>query len=211
MSNEKTTKDLPGKISYIIGDATNPIGKGHNLIVHICNNVGAWGAGFVLALSKKWPHPEKIYRDVKKGQLKLGMVQIIQVEPTTWVANIVAQNGIDKEASSRLVSYDALAVGLYNVRLFLAKAKSKDNLDITVHMPRVGCGLGGGKWECIEGIIRGELRNRHIFVYDLSKKDATKYYSSQILCVTCEYTPCRCISIDLLKTMTSGDPITLKK
>lgn len=44
-------------IKYIIGDATEPQGEGNKIIVHCCNNIGGWGAGFVLSLSKKWLEP----------------------------------------------------------------------------------------------------------------------------------------------------------
>lgn len=40
-------------IHYVTGDATEPIGEGEKIIAHICNDQGGWGAGFVLALSKK--------------------------------------------------------------------------------------------------------------------------------------------------------------
>ena len=42
------------EILYIKGDATAPIGSGVKVITHICNDIGGWGKGFVLALSKKW-------------------------------------------------------------------------------------------------------------------------------------------------------------
>ena len=42
-------------INYVIGDATQPIGDGAKIIVHVCNDIGGWGRGFVLALTKKWP------------------------------------------------------------------------------------------------------------------------------------------------------------
>lgn len=41
------------EILYIKGDATAPIGSGVKVITHICNDIGGWGKGFVLALSKK--------------------------------------------------------------------------------------------------------------------------------------------------------------
>ena len=50
-------------INYIKGDATCPQGKGNKIICHICNDVGGWGKGFVLAVSKKWKQPEAEYRD----------------------------------------------------------------------------------------------------------------------------------------------------
>jgi len=49
-------------ITYIKGDATNPQAKGTKIIIHICNNLGGWGKGFVLAISKRWKAPEEAYR-----------------------------------------------------------------------------------------------------------------------------------------------------
>ncbi|WP_253732040.1 hypothetical protein [Listeria monocytogenes] len=42
------------QITYLKGDATNPMAKGNKIIAHICNDVGGWGKGFVLAISRKW-------------------------------------------------------------------------------------------------------------------------------------------------------------
>ncbi len=49
-------------ITYIKGDATCPQGKGAKLIAHIGNDLGGWGKGFVVAISRRWPEPEKAYR-----------------------------------------------------------------------------------------------------------------------------------------------------
>ena len=50
------------ELLYFEGDATSPIGDGKKIIPHVCNDIGGWGKGFVLALSKKWPEPEEYYR-----------------------------------------------------------------------------------------------------------------------------------------------------
>jgi hypothetical protein len=50
------------KVNYIVGDATNPQTKGNKIIVHVCNDIGGWGKGFVLAISKRWKQPEQQYR-----------------------------------------------------------------------------------------------------------------------------------------------------
>jgi hypothetical protein len=34
-------------INFIVGDATTPIGDGLKIIVHVCNDIGGWGRGFV--------------------------------------------------------------------------------------------------------------------------------------------------------------------
>lgn len=47
------------QISYLKGDATNLVIPGNKIIVHICNDIGAWGKGFVLAVSKRWSESEK--------------------------------------------------------------------------------------------------------------------------------------------------------
>ncbi|MFJ6385555.1 hypothetical protein ACIQI7_36810, partial [Kitasatospora sp. NPDC092039] len=51
-----------GEITYVRGDATTPQGKGVKVIAHVCNDLGGWGKGFVLALSRRWPEPEAAYR-----------------------------------------------------------------------------------------------------------------------------------------------------
>ena len=58
------------EILYIKGDATAPIGSGVKVITHICNDIGGWGKGFVLALSKKWKMPEEAYRQWYKSDRK---------------------------------------------------------------------------------------------------------------------------------------------
>ena len=47
-----------GEITYIRGDATAPSAKGIKLIAHVCNDIGGWGKGFVVAVSRRWPEPE---------------------------------------------------------------------------------------------------------------------------------------------------------
>ena len=82
-------------IKHVIGDATDPIGgKGMKFIGHCCNNVGAWGRGFVLALSHRWGMPELMYRrwaQERPEELKesLGKIQVIPVEKEIMVVNII--------------------------------------------------------------------------------------------------------------------------
>jgi len=49
-------------IAYVVGDATRPEGQGPRVIVHVCNDIGGWGRGFVLALSRAYPEAERRYR-----------------------------------------------------------------------------------------------------------------------------------------------------
>ena len=46
-------------IRYVTGDATRPQGEGPQIIAHVCNDLGRWGKGFVVAISKRWPQPRE--------------------------------------------------------------------------------------------------------------------------------------------------------
>lgn len=152
-------------IQYIKGDATSPQPSGNKIIVHVCNDIGGWGKGFVMAISKRWKEPEKQYREwfKSKNDFELGKVQFVQVEEDLWVANLIGQHKINKDENGDApIRYNAIEEGLKTVSDF-AKTNSA-----SVHMPRIGCGLAGGKWEMIEPIILKTLSDQDIkvVVYD---------------------------------------------
>ncbi|MEL1255994.1 Appr-1-p processing protein [Flavobacterium sp. DGU38] len=152
-------------IQYIKGDATSPEGAENKIIVHVCNDIGAWGKGFVMAISKRWKTPEKSYREwfKSKNDFELGKVQFVQVEEDLWVANLIGQHKINKDENGGApIRYNAIEEGLNAVSDF-----AKTN-NASVHMPRIGCGLAGGKWEMIEPIILKKLADQDIkvVVYD---------------------------------------------
>jgi O-acetyl-ADP-ribose deacetylase (regulator of RNase III) len=142
------------QINYTAGDATSPTGKGNRIIVHICNDIGGWGRGFVLALSNKWKAPEQQYRAWYQSDddFALGEVQFVQVEPDLWVANLIGQHKVRKdEKGNPPIRYRAVETGLLTI------AKKAAELNASVHMPRIGCGLAGGKWERMAPIIENCL------------------------------------------------------
>lgn len=145
-------------LTYVKGDATYPVGSGSKFILHICNNKKGWGAGFVLAISKRWSAPEMMFR---KAKPVLGTVQFIPVEQDITVVNMFAQDGYRSKNNPQPVSYEALRECLTQV----AKAAKVESSSI--HMPRIGCGLGGGSWGIIQDIIKQELLDLSIYVYDL--------------------------------------------
>lgn len=153
------------KIEYKIGDATAPVSDNNKIIVHICNDIGGWGKGFVLAISKKWKEPEHEYRKwhTSQANFHLGEIQLVQVEKDLWVANLIGQHKIRKdEQGNPLIRYEAVAQGLKTV------AVEAEKLGAEIHMPRIGCGLAGGRWEEIEVIIEDQLLTKDIkvVVYD---------------------------------------------
>lgn len=157
-------------ITYLKGDATQPVGEGHRIIAHVCNNVGGWGRGFVLAISNRWADPEKLYRTSRKSKT-LGEAQICVVDHDLYVANMIAQSGYgaknqnlhrtSEPDAQPPIRYDALRSALEKVAKFARACHG------TIHMPRIGCGLAGGKWEEVEPIIVETMNDLEVFVYDL--------------------------------------------
>ncbi len=147
------------KIFYLTGDATKPIDidGGTKIIVHVCNNEGKWGRGFVLALSKKWEKPEQDY--LSNPALNLGDVQFVQVERDLYVANMVAQRSLRSKNNPVPLVYSSLQECLIKVAEFAKETKA------TVHGPRFGAGLAGGDWNKTEYIIEDTLIRESIPVY----------------------------------------------
>ncbi len=156
-------------ITYQVGDATRPTGDRPKIIVHVCNDVGGWGKGFVLAVSRRWREPERRYCAWHRGEesqpFALGKVQLVQVDDSIWVANLIGQHGMASRDGVPPVRYEAIRKGL---RVVAAKAKE---LGASVHMPRIGCGLAGGRWEEVQMIVEQELIavGVGVTVYDLPK------------------------------------------
>ena len=153
-------------IHYLKADATAPQTEGNIIITHICNDIGAWGKGFVLALSKRWKTPEKQYKKwYKQGEgFALGVVQFVKVESDIWVANMIGQHKIYKDENGNPpIRYEAVKKALQQVANFALENNAK------VQMPRIGCGLAGGSWDKIEAIINETLleKNIEVFVCDL--------------------------------------------
>ena len=157
---------LPLDIHYLVGDATAPQVDGQKIIAHVCNDINAWGSGFVVALSKRWAAPERSYRgwyDAGDG-FHLGAVQFVPVEEDLAVANMIAQHGIRTSGQAQPpIRYQALEQCLCLVARRAAESGA------SVHMPRIGCGLAGGSWTEVEPIIRRCLTDSGVpvYVYDL--------------------------------------------
>lgn len=157
------------KINYLVGDATRPVGEGVKLIIHCCNDIGAWGAGFVVALSKRWELPEKSYREwcakfptrsdehvIETGDAVLGEVQFVQVESDIVIGNMIGQRNVYPMPNPRggfihPIRYNAIEKCLNKVAEY-----AKTN-NCSVHFPKFGAGLAGGDWSKIEELINKTL------------------------------------------------------
>jgi len=158
-----------GKMIIRKGDATDPKKLYDNeltIIPHVCNNKNRWGAGFVLALNKKWPEVENKYRSLfietrldfttreKFEEDILGTFQLVRPEMGgIIIANMIAQDGTGREGEKEVpIRYWALAKCMKTI---VRKLKEYCNdRPIVFHCPKFGSGLAGGDFEFIKELIR---------------------------------------------------------
>ena len=157
------------KLKYVKGDATDPQGDGIKFVIHVCNNKGGWGAGFVLAISKKWPWPVQRYRLWKRNGrgFQLGNIQVVKAEDEIFVINMIGQDDIREQNGIPPIRYEAVDKCLAKVAILAQKYKA------SVHLPYLmGSGLAGGKWEKIEEILEKRLCDQgiNVIAYDFEDK-----------------------------------------
>jgi len=170
---------------------------GIRIIAHVCNNAGGWGRGFVVSLSNKWEEPMKKYKewynslDTKHSgrpvmvhrsgtstRMPLGEIQVVPVKDeygTILVVNMIAQHNFKCAENSVALRYQALADCLRKLDEWIKSYKLVKSImirpklveEVSIHMPRIGCGLAGGQWEKVQLLIDAMLFNYDVFVYDL--------------------------------------------
>jgi hypothetical protein len=181
-------------IEYLKGDATSTYKtSGTRLIIHICNDCGGWGRGFVVSLSNKWHEPMtrykawynslctgRIHRTGTQTRMPLGEIQVVPVKDefgTLFVVNMIAQHNFKTKDNPVAVRYQALADCLRKLDEWIKSYRIAKGLmirpdsigEISIHMPRIGCGLAGGSWDKVELLVGTVLFDYDVFVYDLSK------------------------------------------
>jgi hypothetical protein len=145
------------EINYITGDLFEFVARSKDgciMIAHCCNDLGAWGAGFVVPLGARFPKARERYinwslgKDTKtKIPFSLGNTQIVEVAPYTYVANMVAQHGVIGPSNPHPLSYEALERCIKNV------GRSAEMVCSHLHCPKFGSKLAGGDWNKIEPLI----------------------------------------------------------
>jgi hypothetical protein len=157
------------KYKELDGDATKPQLLSPDEIVvipHCCNNIGAWGAGFVLALNKAFGNgPYQEYKKMEKEsphglQNRLGenCVCDINKEGNIYVVNMVAQDGIRGPNNPRPIKYWALLRCMQQVLTYIGVVSSVESAlrearPVVIHCPKFGSDLAGGNWSTIKDLI----------------------------------------------------------
>lgn len=153
------------KINYVKGDATCPVSVDGEtrVILHVCNDIGKWGKGFVMALSKKWPVTKQVYHQSSKELGSISLCKVDDANGVIIVCNMIAQHGIYTVNNIPPIRYDSLRACLNNI----ANWARAQNQRVSFHGPRFGAGLAGGKWIEIEALLIEILSDHPIYIYDL--------------------------------------------
>lgn len=169
-----TQKISTPNITELHGNVFSPPKKGEKkIIAHIVNDkTPRWGGGgFAQSLNKYYP---EVGSDFKfwasyKGNLWLGNSQVKELDEDLSVYSMIAQHGYGDSNIPR-IRYSALSKCLERLRV-LAQEKEAD-----VHMPRIGTGHAGGKWDIIKEMIDNSLcaYGVQVYVYELPPKVSRK-------------------------------------
>lgn len=154
------------RITYLTGDATQPKSDGVIFIAHCLSDTGAHDAGFAKTVGEKWPKAKRAYQAaVIAGEIDAGECLPAWVEPGLCIIAMIGQQGLGRTS----LRHNWLGAALHNL------AANAIKYDASVHMPRIGCGLAGGKWEEVEPLVLCAFNVPlasfvPVFVYDLPAK-----------------------------------------
>ena len=132
-----------------------------DLICHQVNCLGVMGAGLAKQVKEQYPKVYEEYlhfvKTFKKDHLPLlGMVQYCYLDNKRDIANVFGQEYIGTKG--RMTNYDALREAFTNIARYISSCKLK-----TVAIPKYfGCGLAGGDWDTVLGIITDALNDLDI-------------------------------------------------
>ena len=155
---------MSGRLLYSEGDLFEVVQKLQSntvLIPHVCNNKGAWGAGFVVPLGRAYPKAQEEYlkwhrNPEEEGEpFALGHTQFVEAAQNVIVCNMVAQT----LGGVRPLRYDALVYCMLKVAEY-----SSLNENPTIECPLFGAGLAGGAWPFIHKLIQDCWTSRSLDV-----------------------------------------------
>ena len=149
-----------GKLTVVKGDATEPqVSNPHEIamVPHVCNDIGGWGKGFVMALSRKWSKPEDAYRSFceMNGKLPiLGKVCYAKINNSLVIANMIGQKGTVSADNPIPIKYKALVNCMAEVVAYIEMIKSQTVNTVVIHCCKFGSDLAKGDWNFILELIR---------------------------------------------------------
>ena len=154
---------MAGIYTEVVGDVTLPQDAKNTIVLpHVCNNIGAFGAGVAGSIADRWPHVQKKYFDFCHRfdpdiSILLGMVQFVYADMTDmdnrqriYVANMFAMDGVRSAKNRSPLVMAHLKTCMADV---VHTAKGQFGKEFEIHCPKFGTVLAGGSWKKIRPLI----------------------------------------------------------
>ena len=158
-------------IKYVKGDLFDHLDgfSGYTIVPHIVNNLGIFGSGFVVPLSKHFPSCKKEY--LKKWEsFALGQVMLVKCK-NIYIAHMFAQDGISSKSvgqelnrTTKPIRYTALVKCLEEIQKIVQNSKTP----CRIMAPKFGSLRAGGNWDLIEELINEIWSDIDVTIYDYS-------------------------------------------
>lgn len=139
------------RLNYVTGDLLKSVKYG--IIIHGCNAQGVMGSGFAKQVKETYPLAFQVYKKalVPGSWRELGSITSVEVSPGLFIVNAITQYDFGRDGR-RYVRYDGVDEALRRVNQWLLDEQGNPE-EISIHLPKIGAGLGGGHWPIIEQII----------------------------------------------------------
>lgn len=115
-----------------------------NALAHGCNCQGVMGAGIALEFKRQWPTMYKYYREICQSEPIEPGHMFVYIEGELVIFNLMTQLRPHSTAS-----LTGIQSGLIRMREYANKKGIGK-----IAMPKIGCGLGGLRWEQVEPIVQ---------------------------------------------------------
>lgn len=143
----------------------NILEASEDIICHQVNCKGVMGAGLAKQIKSKYPNVYKEYKQLctEQGDGLLSSVQLISTNDGKTIANLFAQTGYGRKRMQ--TDYDALRSCLQSLKDTVTHSNEKKNQTSIAIPYGIGCGLAGGDWTIVEGMIEEILGGCEVMVY----------------------------------------------
>lgn len=133
------------------------------IIAHGVNCCGVFNSGVAGAIKDFYPFAkEKYHAKYDTERWNLGEVQLCSDPSTTkQIINCATQSSFGKDPKKQYASYEAIKTCMQKVKNY---AKERN---LTIAIPKIGCGLGNANWEKVELILLEIFNDYDITVYIL--------------------------------------------
>lgn len=173
------------KLRFEIGDALEPQVVKPYWVLHGCNNIQSYGAGFVAAINKKYGNKEgspvrEYFRwfddaiDNNELTPALGDIQFVDIGGGNKIVNMITQKGCGPVFCKKVqigipFRYEAFEECLLRVKVYAEEFYAKNRKYPTLVSPWIGCGLAMGDKSHVQDIIESVYNDIDIeyVIYDL--------------------------------------------